>query len=201
MRVFLLSLFFVVAFNTYSRAQMNFGFGVAPNYGGNITGNAWVTGCYYDVSGKKTIGFLSNYYSTVATFYNPKDYFFYKKDIGADKIKIFMKTIKCIVANKDSFIVSNSHALDDTRFMEVVLDNSTKLYATWIEAGSSTLYRYYYGSNPDSTTQLTRKNFIVVMSQIMADKPEVVEKIQKKNYRYGELEDLLVYYRTGKEPR
>jgi hypothetical protein len=61
--------------------------------------------------------------------------------------------------------------------------------------------KYYYGNNPDNLTELTRKDFMNVMSRVMADKPEVVAKIQKKDYRYGDMKDLLVYYYTGKEPR
>jgi len=61
-------------------------------------------------------------------------------------------------------------------------------------------YTYYYGTDPDNLTKLTHKEFMDVMSKIMADKPEIVSKIQDKTYRYSDMKELLIYYKTGKDP-
>ena len=67
--------------------------------------------------------------------------------------------------------------------------------------GGGTRTTYYYGSNQDKVTKLEKKQFMEVMSNIMADKPEVVAKIKDKTFRYGDMEDLLTFYRTGQMPK
>jgi hypothetical protein len=60
---------------------------------------------------------------------------------------------------------------------------------------------YYYGISPDKVTKLEKKQFIEVMSIILADKPDVVAKIKDKTFRYGDMDDLINYYKTGQMPK
>lgn len=53
---------------------------------------------------------------------------------------------------------------------------------------------YYYGSDTSALTELKKQNFIEVMSEIMADKPEAVDKIKDKTYKFGNIEKLIKYY-------
>lgn len=62
-------------------------------------------------------------------------------------------------------------------------------------SSSYTVTSYYYGTGPDEVTELDRKSFIDVMSRMMADKPQVVELIKNKTFRYGDMDNLIEYYR------
>ncbi|HEY9533035.1 MAG TPA: hypothetical protein VIQ77_00795 [Mucilaginibacter sp.] len=53
---------------------------------------------------------------------------------------------------------------------------------------------YYYGANTASMKPLTNQNFIDVMTQIMGDKPDVVEKIQAKKYSLRDMDKLIAYF-------
>lgn len=53
---------------------------------------------------------------------------------------------------------------------------------------------YYFGANTASMKPITNENFTDVMSEIMGDEPDVVEKIQTKKYSLREMDKLLAYY-------
>jgi len=53
---------------------------------------------------------------------------------------------------------------------------------------------YYYGANTASMKPLTNENFVDVMTEIMGDEPDVVEKIQTKKYSLRDMEKLIAYY-------
>jgi hypothetical protein len=59
---------------------------------------------------------------------------------------------------------------------------------------------YYYGSDADALTKLEKKQFIEVMSKLMADKPEVVVKIQDKTFKYGKLKSCLTIIKPVSYP-
>lgn len=40
----------------------------------------------------------------------------------------------------------------------------------------------------------------VITSKVRRDKPEVVNKIKNKKLRYEDLDDLVIYYKTGSMP-
>ncbi len=209
MRKFFLSLCMTVFLFTFAKAQF-MGFG-----------HNWVPGYFYDLNGKKNMGLLADYIKERSLFDGPDKFFLYKKDKDADKIKELAKNVRSFVVEKDSFVVSNSDILEETPFLDVAIDHPLKLYATrlprhvsvmgpvgavgpiLLSAGVSFSYttnKYYFGTSPDSITALSRKNFIEIMSKIMADKPEIVGKIQDRTYRYSDIDDLLVLYITGKQP-
>jgi len=187
-------------------------------------GRIWNKGYYYDNSGKKVSGFLADYSHNVNLFHPDDDYFLFSTvdDTAYNStksVKVFSKDIRSFVAGKDSFVVSNFDKIKKTPFLAVLVNNDLKLYAVEIWRGTAASsfgligfaataatnsvlvmdYTYYYGTDPDNLTKLTHKEFMDVMSKVLADKPNVVAKIQDKTYRYSDMKELLTYYRTGKE--
>jgi hypothetical protein len=209
MRKILLSILFLTVIHLFANAQAD-------------DDKHWQPGYYYDNDGIKNTGFITYYINEEFANSPAQKFFLFKrnpKDIGT---RVFAGNITSFVVARDSFVVSDSKILNETPFIQVAINSPLKLYVARLPRhtpdfglGTSigflsvagemsfpyTKNKYYYGNNPDNLTQLTRKDFIDVMSRIMADKPEVVEKIQKKDYRYGDMNNLLVYYLTGKEPR
>ncbi len=57
---------------------------------------------------------------------------------------------------------------------------------------------YYYGPNTAQMDQLTPLNFVDIMSDIMGDEPEVVDKIHSGQYNLSNIQKLIVYFRTMK---
>ncbi|MCR8556085.1 hypothetical protein KXD93_00440 [Mucilaginibacter sp. BJC16-A38] len=54
---------------------------------------------------------------------------------------------------------------------------------------------YYYGENTAQMKRITNENFEDVMSDIMGDYPEVVDKIHAKVYMLANIDRLIVYYK------
>lgn len=57
---------------------------------------------------------------------------------------------------------------------------------------------YYYGANTASMDQVTPMNFKDVMSDIMGDEPDVVEKIQANQFNLGNIQKLIAYFKQVK---
>ncbi|MES2107170.1 MAG: hypothetical protein V4577_00385 [Bacteroidota bacterium] len=53
---------------------------------------------------------------------------------------------------------------------------------------------YYYGSNTADMKRLTNENFEDVMTDIMGDEPEVVDKIHAKVYMLANADRLIAYF-------
>ena len=53
---------------------------------------------------------------------------------------------------------------------------------------------YYFGANTAGMKPITEQNFIDVMSEIMGDEPDVVEKIQTKKFGPHDMDKLIAYY-------
>ncbi|QHS56727.1 hypothetical protein GWR56_14675 [Mucilaginibacter sp. 14171R-50] len=63
------------------------------------------------------------------------------------------------------------------------------------EGGSNnTKLSYYYGSNTANMQHLTSENFNDIMSEVMADEPEVVEQIRNNRFSLGSIEKLIAYF-------
>jgi len=60
--------------------------------------------------------------------------------------------------------------------------------------GNNNKLSYYYGSSTATMQHLTRENFIDVMSEVMADEPEVVEQIRANHFGIGNIEKLVAYF-------
>ncbi len=61
--------------------------------------------------------------------------------------------------------------------------------------GRSGKTAYFYGENTASMKPITDENFIDVMSEVMGDEPEVVEKIQTKKFGPRSMDKLINYFR------
>jgi hypothetical protein len=57
---------------------------------------------------------------------------------------------------------------------------------------------YYYGTNTAEMEMLTPVNFVDVMSDIMGDEPEVVEKIKANQFGLGNIQKLIAYFKQVK---
>lgn len=65
--------------------------------------------------------------------------------------------------------------------------------------GGKTLY--FYGANTAEMQLITNENFVDVMSEIMGDEPEVVEKIQTKKFGPNNIEKLIAYFKQVQAAR
>jgi hypothetical protein len=189
-----------------------------------IFGKHYDEGFYYDPAGVKHTGLISWSPPHKSIFSGSGDYIYFKPEKKAEKIKLKNTQIKSFAlrddsVKMDSFVVSVNKEFKNAPFLQVLLDNDVKIYSfaemassggmTTPGAGGTMIVgpgysyintKYYYGSNPNDVISLTKKNFIEVMSKIMADKPDVVEKIKTKKLRYKMLGDLIELYKTGKMP-
>ena len=57
---------------------------------------------------------------------------------------------------------------------------------------------YYYGATTAEMEQLTPINFKDVMSDVMGDEPDVVEKIQAGQFNLGNMDKLIAYFKQVK---
>ena len=57
---------------------------------------------------------------------------------------------------------------------------------------------YYYGTTTAEMEQLTPINFKDVMSDVMGDEPDVVEKIQAGQFNLGNMDKLITYFKQVK---
>jgi hypothetical protein len=60
---------------------------------------------------------------------------------------------------------------------------------------------YYFGTSVGDMSQVTPMNFVDVMTDIMADEPQVVEAIQQGKFSLNKMDNLLNYYRKLKAAR
>jgi hypothetical protein len=183
----------------------------------------WTEGIYYDSVGVKHTGLIAWEAPKSSIFSGKLDYIRFKPKKNVDGAKIYSKDFKSFVMGEDSFVVSKNILLEKNPFLKVLVNNAdtTRLYAYLIAkevkvggiAGSVGMFTtglglslkyfsstYYFGSNPNNLTKLDKKNFIETMSKIMADKPEAVARIKNKKLRYGDMEDLLYFYRYDVMP-
>ncbi len=63
--------------------------------------------------------------------------------------------------------------------------------------GKSSKMNCYYGTSTADMHHLTNENFIDIMSEVMADEPDVVVKIRNGNYHLSNIEKLVeLFYKT-----
>lgn len=206
MRTILLILFVLVLANTAAKSQILFG-------------KDWKQGWYYDLEGKKVTGLL--YWAPpIQGLFKPKgDHILFKKDKKDDRSQISTDSLKSFVIGADTFVISHFPDFEKKPILQVMIaKQQLKLYflktksqsytssgfgangmhtAPMTYGGGGTNTSYYYGPDPEHVTELTRKTFIDVMSELMADKPEVVKSIKTKYFKFGDIDDLLTYYNTG----
>ncbi|MDB5032135.1 MAG: hypothetical protein JWP71_2856 [Mucilaginibacter sp.] len=54
---------------------------------------------------------------------------------------------------------------------------------------------YFYGANTAEMQPVTNDNFIDIMSEVMGDEPDVVEKIQTKKFGLSNIDKLIAYFK------
>jgi hypothetical protein len=182
----------------------------------------WAEGSYYDTLGHKRTGLIA-WHAPDKLSRKPGDHLFFKSNKKADKLRVESFGIRAFTMGKDSFVVSNDKSIDYAPVLQVLINRPTKLYywsakvtslplailggagaavagATVITSTSGGV-AYLYGTDADHLNVLTRKNFIDVMCEIMADRTEITQKIKNKELIFGDIHDLLVYYNTGILPK
>ncbi|MCD8739906.1 hypothetical protein LT679_04780 [Mucilaginibacter roseus] len=176
----------------------------------------WKKGCYYDLNNTQHTGLIKA----------DEKYILYKPSKKADESKLTAEDIKAYVTEKDSFRVSHAPVIGEPVFVQVLTSGPTKIYVsrpkpkkfsrgsiiggllggeTGAEIGghADALKRYngyYYGQDENSLAMITMQNFEEITASIMADKPKVAAKIKDKTFRYGDIDELIVFYNTGREP-
>ena len=174
-----------------------------------LLGKRWAPGKYYDVSGRKHAGLLS--------WSAPANKIYFKNDYNDSlQVKVPSIEIRSFILGTDSFVVSAHKDLLQTPFLALSINTPIKLYKSITVRSSpmggvsgmgssltmnvggiygGTDFEYYYGTDPDNINKLGRKNFVEVISKIMADTPEAVARVKSKIYRYGDLDDLIAFYK------
>ena len=189
-----------------------------------LFGKKWADGKLYHVSGEVFTGQIYWTPPQKSSYNQTGDGILYRRDKSEEEIPIPASKIVSFTMGADSFVVSHDVNLTNTPFLIVMLNTPTKIYKSSTHkqgvpmmlgtgggsgpvslgiglgtmVGGGTRKTYYYGANADNLTKLEKKQFMEVMSNVMADKPEVVAKIKDKTFKYGDLEELLEYYKTGK---
>jgi len=54
---------------------------------------------------------------------------------------------------------------------------------------------YFYGANTAEMKLINDENFVDVMSEVMGDEPDVVEKIQQKKFSLRTMDKLIAYFK------
>ncbi|MGY4537261.1 hypothetical protein ACVW0P_001677 [Mucilaginibacter sp. UYNi724] len=186
----------------------------------------WYEGRIYHTNGEIFDGLIS-WVPPHKGEYEDGDMVLYRRDEMAETIPVPYYKVNAFIMGDDSIVVSHNVLFKNSPFMTVVLDNPTKLYTNKVtrngfplmintggftggfgigvglgtSVGGGVKTTYYYGKTPDNVTKLEKKQFVEVMSNLMADKPEVVAKIKDKTFRYGDMQDLVTYYLTGQMPK
>jgi hypothetical protein len=185
-----------------------------------LFGRHYEEGCYYGLDGVKHAGFVS-WTAPQPSFLTGKgDRIYYKPEKKSDNLKIPSDQLKSFVLGADSFVVSKNELFEKKPFLSVLLNTNIKLYSSTVTKSSGSMMTmgpygnmtmsgasfkygketYYYGPDPDNITKLEKKQFIDVMSRIMADNPEAVSRIKNKKLRYGDMKDLLYFYKHNVMP-
>lgn len=200
----------------------------------------WLPGYFIDVKGNKVTGFIRPNPSGKGPV-KDEGFIEFKDDDKTNPYKLSASDLRTFVVGRDSFVVAHAPqnslwTKKELDFVEVVLDEQTKLYVTSAGMGGggghaigvspefgagigtggysgaaggvavniggggsgkvSTVF--FYGPNTAEMQQLTPINFKDVMSDIMGDEQEVVDKIQAGQYNLGNIGKLLVYFEQVK---
>lgn len=184
-----------------------------------ITLNAsaqWKKGSYYDLNNARHAGLIKA----------DEQHLLYKPSKKADELKLTAADMNAFVIEKDSFRVSHAPVFGQPVFVQVLTNGPTKIYVarprpkkfsrgsiiggllggdTGAEIGGHadalrSYHGYYYGQDENSLATITMQNFEEITASIMADKPKVTAKIKDKTFRYGDMDELIVFYNTGKQP-
>ncbi len=167
-------------------------------------------GTYYTPSGEKVTGLLY-IPSTTAV------HLFFKSDESAHFKKIAIADIKAVVIpfKNDSLVVVTEDNKDDKKYF------ATFWFATPVTTFYYKIHERFSQGNPDvalgapvarspgsvlsnlvpmyldgnTTREITKANYIDVLSKAFADDPALVQKIQNKGFKFKELDEIIDEYK------
>ncbi|MGY4386601.1 hypothetical protein ACVWYN_003656 [Pedobacter sp. UYP24] len=177
---------------------------------GLIPINSFKEGYYYNLKGEKILGKIAKD-ASAKNIFRKGNYFLFKPADGGDRERIYPQLISCFVVGKDSLTVSHG---EKANFYNVILDTEVKLYnqmsfATsgggmamsanggFYGGGAATrkVYTYYFGPDADHLQELTKKNFLASMVEILKERPDLADKVAKKKYKFRHIEDIVDAYK------
>jgi len=203
----------------------------------------WQPGSFTDIKGNKVSGLIRENPTSKGPI-KDEGYIEFKDDSKANPYKLNASDLTSFTIGRDSFVVAhapgNSNwSKKELDFVEVVLDEETKLYGANVATGGGgggrgvsvapefgggigsggyggfgggvginlggggsgkgkVIATYYYGTNTATMQQLTPMNFKDVMSDIMGDEPDVVDKIQSGQFNINNVNKLIAYFKQVK---
>jgi len=145
---------------------------------------------------------------------HPDNYIYFKTDKDTAVKRVKMSTLRgFVIQYNESFVYDTFAIVHNSKsarikykndMMEVLFNKGPiKLYdhALTRRGGVFMLLSpiyvdnyYFYGNNPDDAIEMKTKDFKEVMSQILADDPEIVEKINNGIYKMSNMRIMLKEY-------
>jgi hypothetical protein len=220
MRKPILLLFFLLILTSTAIAQGGFAPHIFNNnqmYLNNRNNNSpvWTEGSYTDLMGVQHAGFIlmrdddkdeehSGFHRLLDADKKKSKIYFktgkHDKKIAIPADSLTVITLKNDTLKDDTFFVSRSSLLKSPFIQLMISNNNIKLYHQYAFKAAGLKDVWYYGTGKDDLTLLKNSNFISVMPQILADRPDIGAKISSKWFHYFDMVDLITYYQTGREP-
>lgn len=178
------------------------------------TAARYVPGYYFDNEGKKFTGTMK--------FNAFSDWFFFKAQPGPLSEKIRIEQVRAVVANGDSVTVMTEDNKASRKYFATfrMATPFTRFYYKHKQpsgfrlSGNPELYRGAGGTllmpqstqktddiknilmyqDGDTTFELTKHNYIEVLSKVLADVPEVVKLVQDKELKFKDIDEIFSRY-------
>ena len=172
--------------------------------------DSYLEGYYYNTSGQKVPGLIS--------FESSEDFIHFKTDKNSKKIKIKIDDLKAVIIpgfHLDSLpVLTEDNKPKKKYFARLLLATpATNLYykSNMVSPGAAigsspqgrvtvsyghfsefSIIMYQEGS---TTYELTKKNYVEVLTKVFADDPELLTAIQSKDAKFKGVHDMLNQYR------
>src|SRR5438067_1222862 len=147
-------------------------------------------GCLYDLQNVKSVGLVKWTPPTISPFSPTGDHVFFKLTEDDQRQKVKSAQFRSFTMGMDSFVVSHAKETEQYPIFKIVFNKTVKLYARYRTTNYSApagvfivngyMINYYFGPDPDHITELNRKNFIEVMTTLIDDRSDLVEKVKHK---------------------
>jgi hypothetical protein len=142
----------------------------------------------------------------------------FRPSVDADKQKIESTQLRTFVTGVDSFVVSHNKQLDGYPFLLVCVDKPIKLYLSFRHGNTGTTFNpgttlspgtafsydkadftFFFGKSPEDLTLLDSKNFIEIMTTMLAEHEDLVEKIKDKEFKVRDTPELWEIMNTRRD--
>ncbi|HEX3386984.1 MAG TPA: hypothetical protein VHS53_17410 [Mucilaginibacter sp.] len=181
----------------------------------------WQPAHYYDVNNIKHTGYVQiTTFDNLTRYGNSKvkvsEWFKFEANEKAPVLELYALDMQSVVTNTDSIVVRHSFRTDRkgnvktdsagnqytaAGFYRVELNNSdTKIYSKSMVGNNAfaNYTAYYFGKDADNIYDITNDNFAQIMTGIMKDAPDLVEKIKNGDFKLRKMEKLLIAYKKEK---